>query len=594
MASILTGTVPWHDGEQKIQNLMRVPLDDNPTVPYLSPGAAFLVQRAPLFALGTLDEYGRPWSTVWGGESGFAGPTSESNIEVKSLVDRQSDPVLDALLNSSANGKDESKGDAGKTVSALSIDLGTRKRAKLSGRMVSASLGQDSSADGTIDSDQKGKVQLTVKIETSLATPKPKLVSNSPQLPSAAIDLVNRADTMFLSTAGMGDMDTNIRGGPPGFIRVSSNEQSGAVLVYPEYSGNRLYQTLGNMQINPVAGYVFPDFETGNALYATGTTEILIGKDASKILPRSNLAVRVTLTSARFVETALPFRGTPGQLSPYTPSIRYLATEKNNPAAQDMNDPNLTATLIKKEELTPTITRFRFRISDPTKTGRWIPGQYATFSFQDELDMGYSHMRDDDPPSLNDDYVRTFTISSHPDSDIASDEFEITVRKHGNVTRYLSQTSERAGLEVPLRGFGGSFRFEDGEERVLPFVAGGIGITPLIAQLPGIDISRLRLFWSISGRDLGLVLNTFERFPDLPGSTRLFVTGLDLGDDAEVLRQFKDTKASGARVEGRRMEAGDLDLSLADVWYLCAETGLKRMVLNWLSGKRVVYEDFCY
>lgn len=48
-------------------------------------------------------------------------------------------------------------------VSALSIDLETRKRVKLSGRMVSASVGQDS--------DQKGRVQLTVKIETSLGEP---------------------------------------------------------------------------------------------------------------------------------------------------------------------------------------------------------------------------------------------------------------------------------------------------------------------------------------------------------------------------------------------------------------------------------------
>lgn len=105
MASILAGTVSWHYGEQKIQSLLGVPLDDNPTLPYLSPGAAFLVTWAPLFALSTLDEYGKPWSTVWDGASGFAGPISESNIEVNSLVDRQYDPVLDSLLNRRINGR---------------------------------------------------------------------------------------------------------------------------------------------------------------------------------------------------------------------------------------------------------------------------------------------------------------------------------------------------------------------------------------------------------------------------------------------------------------------------------------------------------
>lgn len=427
------------------------------------------------------------------------------------------------------------------------------------------------------------------------ALPEPNLISDSPQLPSIAIDLLNRADCMFFSTVGKIDMDTNYRGGPPGFVRVSSNETRGAVLAYPEYSGNRLYQSLGNMQMNPLAGYVFPDFETGNALYATGTTEVLVRNDAAAILPRSKLAVRITLSAARFVEKALPFRGIPGQLSPYTPSVRYLPTEKNIPATEGTTDPSITATLIKKEELTPTITRFRFRISDPSKTGPWIPGQYATLSFAEELDMGYSHMRDDDPTSLNDDYIRTFTISSYPGKDKHPSEFEITARKHGNVTIYLFRTSERAGLEVPLRGFGGSFQFEeDNNQEIIPFIAGGIGITPVIAQIPGIDISRLRLFWSVSMRDVGLVVDTFRKFPHLPASTSLFMTGPDLESGSLDQRNFQAICLSGARVERRRMEKEDLDPLLVDVWYLCAGTGLKRTALDWLSGKRVVYEDFDY
>ncbi|CAG8106076.1 unnamed protein product [Penicillium salamii] len=48
-----------------------------------------------------------------------------------------------------------------------------------------------------------------------------------------------------------------------------------------------------------------------------------------------------------------------------------------------------------------------------------------------------------------------------------------------------------------------------------------------------------------------------------------------------------------ATVIRRRMRAGDLDL-VADRWYLCAGVALKGMVLNWLSGKQVVYEDFNY
>lgn len=435
------------------------------------------------------------------------------------------------------------------------------------------------------------------KKQITSALPEPRLVSNSPQLPQQGIDLLNRADCLFVSSCHhTSSMDTNIRGGSPGFARVISNDPSGAVLIYPEYSGNRLYQTLGNLQATPLAGYVFPDFETGDALYATGTVEILVGKDAAALLPRSNLAVKVTITAARYVEKSLAFRGTAGQPSPYNPAVRYLSTEQESPFAQGSDEPSATALLVKKEELAPSINRFRFRISDPSrKIGRWSPGQYAIFSFKDELDMGYSHMRDDDPTSINDDYVRAFTVSSYPGRGLPDDEFEVTVRKHGNATSLLFRSSERHRLEIPLKGFGGSFRFENKTGGVVfPFIAGGIGITPLLAQLPGIDISRLHLLWSVSVKDIGLVQDTFQQFPQLPGSTVLFVTGAAVGNEPEDRKLLPTIAASGARVERRKLGAGDLDVPGADEWYLCAGTSLKTAVLNWLAGKTVIYEDFSY
>lgn len=429
------------------------------------------------------------------------------------------------------------------------------------------------------------------------ALPEPRLISDSPQLPQPAVELLNRADCFFMSSSHKEvDMDTNIRGGSPGFVRVLSNDPNGAVFVYPEYSGNRLYQTLGNLRTNPRAGYVFPDFQTGDALYITGKTEVLVGKDADAILPRSNLAVKVTVAAARFVEKSLSFRGIPGEPSPYNPPVRYLRTEKEAPAAQGSDQLSVPVTLVRKDVLTPSIARFRFKISDQKRFGKWRPGQYAVFSFKEDLDMGYSHMRDDDPTSLNDDYIRTFTVSSYPGKDLPDDEFEITVRKHGNVTAHLFRASKRSGLEVPVRGFSGSFQIEDSSAKsdVIPFIAGGIGITPLLAQLPAIDISRLRLFWSVSVMDIGLVHDTFQRFPQLPRSTKLFVTRSDTETDPDILQKLQDINASGAVVHRRRLESKDLDISNAETWYLCAGTALKTAVMNWLAGEKIIYEDFTY
>ncbi|KAH2016558.1 hypothetical protein KXV97_002578 [Aspergillus fumigatus] len=611
MATILAGSLPWHDGERKMQTLLKVPFQSNPTVPYLYPGAAFLVQRSPLMALGTKDEEGRPWATVWGGEPGFAAPASQSTVDIKTLVDSRYDPVAESLLRGSANEDSVSAESAGQLVAGLAIDLEARKRVKLHGRKIAGSLDADSHELGQDCQGQseRGMAHLSLFIQGCLgncpkylnmkkiipALPDPKLISDTPHLPPAAVELLNRADCMFVaSTHGAEDMDTNFRGGPPGFVRLMSNGPSGSVLVYPEYSGNRLYQTLGNFQMTPLAGYFFPDFDTGNALYVTGTPEILIGKDAADLLPRSNLAVKLTVTSARFVEKSLAFRGIAGPPSPYTPTVRYLATERVNQVAQFSDDVSVTASMVAKTILTPSIARFRFRISDPSKIGAWAPGQYATFSFQEELDLGYCHMLDDDPLSLNDDYVRTFTISSYPGHGLPADEFEITVRKHGNVTSHLFRTNERAGLEVPLKGFGGGFRLDDQEgDCTIPVIIGGIGITPVIAQLPGISVSRLHLLWTISMADVGLVFDTFQRFPQLPGSTTLFLTGPKPKDE-QGSRQLDAVILSGARIEYRRMEARDLDTSLGDTWYFCGGPSLKGSAMTWLAGKRVIYEDFTY
>lgn len=392
-------------------------------------------------------------------------------------------------------------------------------------------------------------------------------------------------------------MDTNYRGGPSGFVRLISNEPEGAVLVYPEYSGNRLYQSLGNMMMNHRAGLVFPDFETGDAVYMTVETEILIDDGADAILPRSNLAVKMTVVEARYVEKALGFKGIPIDISPYTPPVRYLRSEKDQALETIATEGQTTARLVSRKMLSPSIARFRFKISsNHGKIPTYKPGQYAVFSFKDELDMGYSHMRDDDPLSLNDDYIRTFTVSSFPGTKgLPDDEFEITVRKNRSVTTHLFQWNPRTQLEVPMLGFGGSFKIDTSHasNEVVPFIAGGIGITPFLGQLPGLDMSRLRLLWSISASDISAVKDIFQQFPDLADSTSLFITQAGKIIDAND-RSLEDLKAAGAAIERRRINAMDLKDLSADTFYLCSSHALQTSVLEWLKGKNVVYEDFTY
>jgi len=429
------------------------------------------------------------------------------------------------------------------------------------------------------------------------ALPAPIVVSDSLPLPDEALSLLAKADLFFLTSGDGPHMSTNHRGGSPGFVRVISNSAESVTLAYPEYSGNRYYQTLGNLQVSPKVGVVFPDFESGDVIYLIATTEILAAKQAAAVIPRSNLVVMLHVKQARLIEQGLSFRGQSAERSPYNPPVRYLASERTGPAAQTEGSSMVNAKMIKREILTPTIARFRFSVSDPTAFGPRKPGQYVALSFEDELSAGYSHMRDDDPKSINDDYVRTFTVSSPPDSGtVPGDEFEVTIRNVGVVTNFMFRQNERAGLEIPLKGFGGEFVIEQRDGEVVPLVVGGIGITPLLAQVSSLDLSRLRLFWTINVQDIGLVSDVFSSTPALASSTSLFVSGTDSTPSSDQQTALSKIEASGATIVKRRLQVEDLQKA-ADVsqrWYICTGPALKANVLQWLVGKEIVYEDFSY
>ncbi|GME56447.1 hypothetical protein GTA08_BOTSDO11985 [Neofusicoccum parvum] len=631
--------MPWTDGERTMQDLLRVPPDDNPTSSFLTPQAAAMLTRAPLLALGAVDADGRPWATVWGGETGFSQPLGNSIIGIRSPVDRRFDPVVQALVDGKVDGEVVKEEGRGRMVAGLPIDLVTRKRVKIYGRMMVASLaklgevqeGEGEKKDG--GDDAVGQMQVVMNVEQSLgncpkylnsrkitpATAQPELISDSPILSSEARALIAKADLFFISsTNSTHDMDVNHRGGPTGFVRIlpSDSPSSPTTLVYPEYSGNRYYSTVGNMHTTPLAGLCIPDFTTGTVLYATGTTTIQVGAAASALLPRSNLTISITLTSARLVRHGLSFRGSPAPgvgsaaaelvspttigMSPYNPPVRLLAAEGNLLSSVTAAGPSLTATLTRKTLLTPDVARLTFTLSTPTAVQ---PGQWVALDASGELSIGYSHMRNDDPTSLNDDFIRTFTVTgaSAWGGNAAtplppSAAFDVTVRRHGPVTALLLAASDRAGLELAVRGFGGEFRVpleESPEDAVVPFVAGGVGITPLLAELAhGLDAARVALFWTLRAGDAALVREVLGAYPGLAGRARVFVTGVKEGEGKDVVEGLQGV---GAVVECRRLGRGDLvDGGVESArWYLCAGTPLRKQVVGWLEGKgEVLFEDF--
>lgn len=606
----------WHEGEKTMHRLMRVPPQDNPSHSSLAPQWGRRLQGHPLIAVGTLGSDKRPWATLWGGAAPLCQPLGNSILGVKTNVDRHHDPVVDILFGSNPDGEVVGEQGEGKMIGALTVDLETRDRVKLYGRMVAGAVAavrdDDESEvdDGPGDqqeNDMAHQVQLVFRVDQSLGNcPKyinryelhPQKVeatgtaTTSTELRSDALDLLRKADVFFLSTSqGEHDMDVNHRGGPHGFVRPSKTGSGEWTLTWPEYSGNRLYQSLGNLQETPRAGLVVPNFETGDVLYVTGDTEVLVGGDAAKVLPRSNLAVRLTVKGARFVTKGLPFRGVRGESSPYNPRLRPLADESSVVVPEDKSANTNTATLMAKEQITPTIYRYRFSLSNP---GSWTAGQWVALDFSSELDLGYSHMRDDDPLSINDDFVRTFTISSPPAprNDRTDDEFEVTARVVGNVTAFMSKQRGNGSFEVPIRGFGGEVNIEQGPNLTTAIIAGGIGITPLLAQLPSLDLQRLRVFWTLQFSDIALALDVLNRHTFAAKCFSLFITGVTSENERSSRSKLDVT---GANYLFRRLEQNDLRVeNLSNRWHLCVSTRLRKTLEGWLLGKELIAEDFNY
>lgn len=71
------------------------------------------------------------------------------------------------------------------------------------------------------------------------------------------ITFIERMELVFVATAnGRGDCDASLRAGPPGFIRVLDDLH----LAYPEYRGNGVMASLGNIDENPHVGLLMVDF----------------------------------------------------------------------------------------------------------------------------------------------------------------------------------------------------------------------------------------------------------------------------------------------------------------------------------------------
>lgn len=268
----------------------------------------------PMVVLGSVDQDGDVWATLRAGRPGFLHAPDSHRLTVE-LARELADPA-------------EAGMDDGASLALLGIDLGTRRRNRLNGTLRRHAQGFDLIADQSFGNCPKYIQLRRVHFVRDPSEPPAVPPRLSSELDDAGRALVGQADTFFVATyadlhAGR-QLDVSHRGGRAGFVHVGEDDW----LTIPDFVGNRFFNTLGNIALNPRAGLVIPDFATGGLLQMTGEAELLFDQPGREPFEGAERYWRFRPRRIVWRADALPIRYDFAEWSPFA-----LATGTWWPAA---------------------------------------------------------------------------------------------------------------------------------------------------------------------------------------------------------------------------------------------------------------------
>jgi uncharacterized protein len=285
---------PFHEGELRVQE--RSGLREEASrlggmlgAPNLDGGIAHFLAGRDLAMITARDGHGDLWTSPLYGRPGFA--TAHSTTLSIAATPVAGDP-LDGLQRD-------------QQVGVLVIDFAKRRRLRINGTVTRVG------AQGLeIDADQ-AYGNCPQYIQQRHLRPAPAdddhlgaSTLRYDTLRPADIAQIERADTMILGTIHPSrGADTSHRGGAPGFVRVEDG-----TIWWPDYPGNNMFNSLGNIVAEPAAALLFLDFTARRALQVSGTATVeWVRPGSSGDDGGTGRRVRLTPTGVA-ATTGIPFR----------------------------------------------------------------------------------------------------------------------------------------------------------------------------------------------------------------------------------------------------------------------------------------------
>ncbi|MEV7115775.1 pyridoxamine 5'-phosphate oxidase family protein [Streptomyces anulatus] len=270
---------------------------------------AFLAEQ-PHVVLGGTDERGRIWATQLTGEPGFLAVPEPGTLTIGALPPPE-DPLA-AVLAGAGTGP----GQEPVRIGMIGIEPATRRRMRMNGRAVRDGDGLRVQLDQVIANCPKYIQKRDRRPAADGEAQATRRAVDGTELSPEQQRTLRAADTFFVATASdRGDADASHRGGNPGFVQVLSPR----LLRWPDYVGNAMFLTLGNLELNPAAGLFVPGWEAGTSLHLTGSARTVWDEDEVAGHPGAQRLVEFEIAAVREVAAASPLRWSAPAYSRFNP-----------------------------------------------------------------------------------------------------------------------------------------------------------------------------------------------------------------------------------------------------------------------------------
>lgn len=259
--------MPYHEGEIEVQT--RLGVHERSTMMGRKMIRDYLIDQHRKFyadlsflIVGSADDKGRLWASSISGAPGFLSTPDDKTLSV-AAAPIPGDPLVGNLRT-------------GADIGVIGMLPEGRRRNRMTGQIGEIRpYGFDIKVLQSFGNCPQYIQARTVEPAGFQSTaPETEL---SDRFDKAAKDQITSADALFIASAyrdsGGAEQgaDASHRGGKPGFVKVLDDRR----FIFPDFRGNNLYNTIGNIVMNPKTGFLFIDFQTGDLLTMTGDAQII-------------------------------------------------------------------------------------------------------------------------------------------------------------------------------------------------------------------------------------------------------------------------------------------------------------------------------